>query len=88
LQNLSQTEGEVLALQLCLKKLDLRTIPGENVDKALSLARAAIVWLETFNKVHEDLVRSLLKVFQMSSVGSFNEILKDMEEQGYLTQFL
>jgi hypothetical protein len=87
-QILSQTEDAVLALQLRLKKLDLRNIPGENVDKAISLARAAIIRLETFNKVPEDLVRNLLKVFQTSSVGSFNEIFKHMEQQRYLTQAL
>ena len=87
-QILSQTEDAVLALQLRLKKLDLRNIPGENVDKAISLARAAIIRLETFNKVPEDLIRILLKVFQTSSVGTFNEIFKHLEQQRYLTQAL
>jgi hypothetical protein len=43
---LSQTEGAVLALQRGLKKSDLRNIPGENVDKAFSLARATIILKE------------------------------------------
>jgi Zinc knuckle len=87
-QLLSQTEEAVLALQSRLKKLDLKNIPGENVDKAISLARAAIIRLETFNKTPEDLVRSLLKTFQTTSVPSFNEIFKHMEKQRLLTQAL
>lgn len=87
-QLLSQTEEAVLALQSRLKKLDLKNIPGENVDKAISLARAAIIRLETFNKTPEDLVRNLLKTFQTTSVPSFNEIFKHMEKQRLLSQAL
>ena len=87
-QLLSQTEEAVLALQSRLKKLNLKNIPGENVDKAISLARAAILRLETFDKKPEDLVRSLLKTFQTTSVPSFNEIFKHMEKQRLLTQAL
>ena len=87
-QLLSQTEEAVLALQSRLKKLDLKNIPGENVDKAISLARAAIIRLDTFNKTPEDLVRSLLKTFQTTSVPSFNEIFKHMEKQRLLSQAL
>ena len=88
-QLLSQTEEAVLALQLRLKKLNLKNIPGENVDKAISLARAAILRLETFNKTPEDLVRNLLKSFQTTSVTSFNEVFRHMlEKQRFLDQAL
>ena len=87
-QLLSQTEEAVLALQVCLKKLNLKNIPGENVDKAIRLARAAILRLETFNKTPEDLVRNLLKSFQTTSVASFNEVFRHMEKQRFLDQAL
>jgi hypothetical protein len=87
-QLLSQTEEAVLALQSCLKKLDFKNIPGENVDKAISLARAAILRLDTFNKTPEDLIRNLLKTFQTTSVPSFNEIFRHMEQQRLLLQAL
>ena len=87
-QLLSQTEEAVFALQARLKKLNLKNIPGENVDKAISLARAAILRLETFNKAPEDLVRNLLKTFQTTSVTSFNEVFKHMEKQRFLDQAL
>jgi hypothetical protein len=87
-QLLSQTEEAVLALQVRLKKLTLKNIPGENVDKAISLARAAILRLETFNKTPEDLVRNLLKSFQTTSVTSFNEVFRHMEKQRFLDQAL
>jgi hypothetical protein len=87
-QLLSQTEEAVLALQVRLKKLNLKNIPGENVDKAISLARAAILRLETFNKTPEDLVRNLLKSFQTTSVTSFNEVFRHMEKQRFLDQAL
>jgi hypothetical protein len=87
-QLLSQTEEAVLALQVRLKKLNLKNIPGENVDKAISLARAAILRLETFNKTPEDLVRNLLKSFQTTSVASFNEVFRHMEKQRFLDQAL
>ena len=87
-QLLSQTEEAVLALQGRLKKLNLKNIPGENVDKAISLARAAILRLATFNKTPEDLVRNLLKSFQMTSVASFNEVFRHMEKQRFLDQAL
>ena len=87
-QLLSQTEEAVLALQARLKKLNLKNIPGENVDKAISLARAAILRLETFNKTPEDLVRNLLKSFQTTSVTAFNEVFHHMEKQRFLDQAL
>lgn len=87
-QLLSQTEEAVLALQSRLKKLDLKNIPGENVNKAISLARAAIIRLETFSKAPEDLVRNLLKTFQTTSVPAFNEIFRHMEQQRLLSQAL
>jgi hypothetical protein len=71
-----------------LKKLNLKNIPGENMDKAISLARAAILRLETFNKTSEDLVRNLLKSFQTTSVTSFNEVFRHMEKHRFLDQAL
>lgn len=87
-QILSQTEEATLALQLRLKRMEIRNVPGENIDKVVSLARAAIMRLETFGKVPEDLIRILLKIFQTSSIDSFNQIFHHMEKQRYLDQAL
>lgn len=85
-QVLSQTEEAVFALQTKLKKMDLKAIPGENVDKAVSLARAAILRLETFGKIPEDLIRNLLRIFQTSSVPAFNDFFKHLEQQRKVEQ--
>ena len=53
---LSQTEEAVIALQSRLKRMDLKTIQGEHVDRAISLCRAALTRLETFGKVPDDIV--------------------------------
>jgi len=87
-QILSQTEEATLALQLRLKRMEIRNVPGENIDTVVSLARAAILRLETFGKVPEDLIRILLKIFQTSSIESFNQIFQHMEKQRYLDQAL
>ena len=60
----------------------------ENIDKVISLAWAAIIRLEVFNKIPEDLVRSLLRTFQTSSIMAFNDIFKHMEKQRPLDQAL
>lgn len=85
---LSQTEEAVLSLQTRLKKMDLKSIPGENVDKAIGLARAAIVRLETFHKVPDDIIRTILRIFQTSSVPAFNDFFKYLEQQRKVEQAL
>ena len=83
---LSQTEEAVIALQSKLKKMDLKSIPGENVERAVSLSRAALVRLETFGKVPDDIIRILLRIFQTSSVPAFNEFFHHLEQQRKIEQ--
>jgi hypothetical protein len=83
---LSQTEEAVIALQAKLKKMDLKSIPGENVERAVSLSRAALVRLETFGKVPDDIIRILLRIFQTSSVPAFNEFFHHLEQQRKIEQ--
>jgi hypothetical protein len=83
---LSQTEEAVIALQTKLKKMDLKSIPGENVERAVSLSRAALVRLETFGKVPDDIIRILLRIFQTSSVPAFNEFFHHLEQQRKVEQ--
>jgi hypothetical protein len=83
---LSQTEEAVIALQSRLKRMDLKTIQGEHVDKAISLCRAALTRLETFGKVPDDIVRILLRIFQTSSVSTFNEFFHHLEQQRKVEQ--
>jgi hypothetical protein len=68
--------------------LDKKNIPGKNVDKAISLARAAFNCLKAFNKTPEDLIQSLLNTLSMISVLSFNKIFEDIEKQRLLSQAL
>jgi hypothetical protein len=83
---MSQTEEAVIALQSKLKKMDLKSIQGENVDKACSLCRAALTRLETFGKVPDDIIRILLRIFQTSSVPAFNEFFHHLEQQRKVEQ--
>lgn len=61
---MSQTEEASLSLQSRLKRIDLKDFPGENVDKVVGLLRAVIRRLRLFNRVPEDLIRTLLRIFQ------------------------
>lgn len=83
---MSQTEEASLSLQTRLKRLDLKDIPGENVDKAVGLLRAVIRRLKIFNRLPEDIVRTLLRIFQTSSVPAFNNVFANMEQQRLLNQ--
>ena len=80
-QLLSNTESAALHLQKRLKDLSLATIPGENVSKAVSLARGAIDRLQSISKVPDDVVMILLRIFQTSSVDEFNNVFKLLETQ-------
>lgn len=83
---MSQTEEASLSLQSRLKRLDLKDFPGENVDKVVGLVRAVIRRLRIFNRVPEDLTRTLLRIFQTSSVPDFNQVFANMEQQRILSQ--
>ena len=80
-QLLSNSEAAILDLQRRIKTIDLSKIPGENVSKAVSLARGAIARLETLSKVPEDIVRTLLAIFQTSSVPAFNAVFEHLERE-------
>lgn len=83
---MSQTEEASLSLQSRLKRIDLKDFPGENVDKVVGLLRAVIRRLRLFNRVPEDLIRTLLRIFQTSSVQEFNNVFANMEQQRLLGQ--
>lgn len=83
---MSQTEEASLSLQTRLKNLDLKDFPGENVDKVVGLLRAVLRRLKMFRRVPEDTTRTLLRIFQTSSVPQFNNVFAMMEQQRLLGQ--
>ena len=68
-----------------LKNLKISTFKGEDVTVVVSLIRGAVERLSNIrnpitntNAVPDDLVKTLLTVFQTSSVGEFNEFFRHM----------
>jgi hypothetical protein len=73
---------------LHLKNLSISDIPGENVEKAVSQIRGAIGRLTQINKVPDDLMRKLLRIFQATSVDDFNASFHlVLEKQRMLDRF-
>ena len=75
----SQTEEAALKLKERLEKLDLKDIPGEDVPKAVSLIRSALKRLGKFRP--DDIVKTLLRIFQTSSYPEFNATFAQLERQ-------
>ena len=84
LQNSSEQAMENLREQV--KNLKIRDLPGENVDDACSLIKAAHAALEAAssedrNYVPDDFLRTVLSALQTTSVGEFNKIFKKIEDE-------
>ena len=66
---------------------------GENIDKVVSLIRGAVIWLSNMNTksgnnaLPDDFAETLLKVFQTSSVPSFNALFEHFSIQTELSSF-
>jgi hypothetical protein len=69
---LSHTEEAALALNERGRKFKLTILPGENVDKAVSLLRGALKRLKSIDKIPQDIIRVLIAVMQTSSVEEVN----------------
>jgi hypothetical protein len=70
---LSDTEEAASSLVARLNDFKITNIRGEDIYKVVSLLRGACNRLRHINKLPEDIVKTLLTVFQTSSVDSFNE---------------
>ena len=83
LQNSSENAMQNLCEQV--KNLKIRDLPGENVDDACSLIKAAHAALQAAsaddrNCVPDDFLGTVLKALQTTSVGKFNKIFSKIEE--------
>jgi hypothetical protein len=81
---MSQSERAALAMRKRLEGLNLQTLKGESVPRAVSLIRATIKYLTVINKRPDDMIDMLLKIFQTSSISNFNEHFAHMERQRLL----
>jgi ferredoxin-fold anticodon binding domain-containing protein len=70
---LSDTEEAASSLVLKITDFKITNVRGEDIYKVVSLLRGACNRLKHINKLPEDIVKTLLTVFQTSSVDSFNE---------------
>jgi hypothetical protein len=70
---LSNTKEAAEALCLRVENFNLTTIPGEDVEKAVSLLKSACTRLKHFNRLPKNIIPMLLKAMETSSVPEFNE---------------
>lgn len=77
-------------LWIRVKALEIRKIPGENVDTVVSLLNAAYTTFRAvstdedgMNKVPPDWSKQVLQILQTSSVDKFNRIFANEEELAY-----
>lgn len=75
------SESAIENLKTRLKKMKISKIPGENVEEAISFIKSAYQVLvsassETRNYIPDDLPKTILKIFQTTSVKAFNDDFK------------
>ena len=80
------SESSVRYLQNRLKTIDLKKIPGENVDDVVSLIKSTVFALQQCstdvrNYIPDDCEEIVLKIFQTSSLDEFNAVFRFEERQ-------
>jgi hypothetical protein len=70
---LSNTEEAPEALCLQVKNFKLTSTPGKDVEKAVSLLKAACTRLKHFDCLPKNIIPILLKAMETSLVPDFNE---------------
>jgi hypothetical protein len=76
---LSNTEEASDALTKRIRDFKISNLQGENVDKATSLLGGAVKRLAQINRVPQNIVRTMLKIMEMTSVPKFNNTFELME---------
>ena len=71
---LSSSEQAATTLTERINSLKIYSIPGEDVLKALSLLRSAIIRLKRIGKLPIGIRKKILDVLQTTSIKEFNEI--------------
>ncbi len=91
LQN--NSEEATTYLVTTVKNINIQTYEGENINKVVSHIRGAVSRLSNMktksgkSALPDDLVESLLKVFQTSSVHAFNSLFEHFSMQTELSSF-
>ena len=84
------SEQAITALYTRVQELSIRTLPGEDVDVAVSLIKTTHRALTSASTpdhsfVPDDLAKTVLRVFQISTVDAFNSVftreLSDAQDQ-------
>lgn len=76
---MSTSEDSIRAMISRITRMTINRIEGENISKAVSQLRSAILRLKTAGKTPSDIIDKLLDIFQTSSVQEFNELFKGMK---------
>jgi len=72
--NLSESAIEGMIAHI--KQYEIKAVPGENVEKVCRRFQYALKRLENNGSLSRDLISSLFKVFQTTSVTEYNELFK------------
>ena len=72
----SSSEQAAVTLIDRINTMKISSLPGENVLRAVSLLRSAIIRLRLIKKLPTDARKRILAVFQTTSVVEFNEIFR------------
>jgi hypothetical protein len=75
----STTEEATRAMIRKITNMKITEIQGENVDKAISNIRTAMTRLKTVDQVPTDIKKLLIEIFQKTSVPSFNDVFKALD---------
>ena len=84
LVNRSKHLGDTLLARL--RNIRISELPGEDVLKALSYVRVALPILTEYNNRPDDIVATVLTIFQTTTHSDFNAVLKTMESNRVLKQ--
>lgn len=75
------TEEATRAMTRKIENMKIRDLQGEDVDKAISGIRAAVLHLRMVNREPADLQMMLTEAFQTTSVAEFNETFKHLSHE-------
>ena len=72
--NLSESAIEGMIAHI--KQYEINTVPGENIEKVCRRFQYALKRLENNGSLSRDLISSLFKVFQTTSITEYNGLFK------------
>jgi hypothetical protein len=89
---LNVTESALAGLVHKIQHLKISEIPGENVDEVVALVKAALKLVDSAQKQDKvrlplDFPKTLLEVYQTSSVDEFNSVFRNMHLDARESQY-